>query len=406
MSRRLLVVNVHYAPHSYGGATVLAENVTRLLAEEHDWQVLVVTAVIQPHAAPYSLIRYRAKGVDVIGVNVPTDRLTPVERYDNPAFNERFEQIIEMFEPDIAHVHCVQNIGATFLASLERANVPIAITIHDCWWICERQFMINSSGRYCNQTKIDPVVCDHCTTSPRATRRRRELLTEMLDKASLYLFPSKFHMDLHIANGLPAEKCVVNKNGVKFPDPGYAKKPITDPDVAVRFGFVGGPGPAKGAPLILRAFEDLKETNYEFVVVDALQNIGKTWQSWDWTIPGKLRFHPAYTAESMDEFFSTIDVLLFPTQWKESFGLAVREALARDIWVIATDAGGVVEDCTDGVNSSVVPMDGKTALLKKAIHCCIKNKYLKNHQNPHSKKIHSISGQANKMSEYLNIIAK
>ncbi len=49
-------------------------------------------------------------------------------------------------------------------------------------------------------------------------------------------------------------------------------------------------------------------------------------------------------------------MLLFPTQWK-SFGLTVREALIRDVWVIATDAGGVVEDIVDGKNGNIIPFD-------------------------------------------------
>ena len=58
---------------------------------------------------------------------------------------------------------------------------------------------------------------------------------------------------------------------------------------------------------------------------------------------------------------------MFPTQWKESFGLAVREALARNVWVIATDAGGVVEDLIDGENATIIPLDGDYVSLRKAI---------------------------------------
>jgi glycosyltransferase involved in cell wall biosynthesis len=58
----------------------------------------------------------------------------------------------------------------------------------------------------------------------------------------------------------------------------------------------------------------------------------------------------------MDDFFDGVDVLLIPSQWKESFGLAAREALARGVRVIATASGGVVEDIVDGVNGAVVPI--------------------------------------------------
>ena len=45
----------------------------------------------------------------------------------------------------------------------------------------------------------------------------------------------------------------------------------------------------------------------------------------------------------MDAFYAGIDVLLFMSQWKETFGLTIREALARGISVIQTDSGGTTE---------------------------------------------------------------
>ena len=69
----------------------------------------------------------------------------------------------------------------------------------------------------------------------------------------------------------------------------------------------------------------------------------------------------------MDDFFSGIDVLLFPSQWKESFGLTVREALARDVWVIATDCGAPVENTEHGVNGHIIPFDSGASVLADAI---------------------------------------
>jgi len=52
----------------------------------------------------------------------------------------------------------------------------------------------------------------------------------------------------------------------------------------------------------------------------------------------------------MDDFYAEIDVLLFLSQWKETFGLTIREALARGIRVIQTDSGGTTE--WDGADRS------------------------------------------------------
>ena len=45
----------------------------------------------------------------------------------------------------------------------------------------------------------------------------------------------------------------------------------------------------------------------------------------------------------MDAFYAKIDVLLFMSQWKETFGLVIREALARGVRVIQTESGGSTE---------------------------------------------------------------
>ena len=81
----------------------------------------------------------------------------------------------------------------------------------------------------------------------------------------------------------------------------------------------------------------------------------------------EIEIAPAYTQNNIDAFFADIDVLLFPSQWKESYGLTVREALVRDVWVIATDCGAAAEEIVEGVNGNVVPLGDEPGPLAKAI---------------------------------------
>ena len=76
--------------------------------------------------------------------------------------------------------------------------------------------------------------------------------------------------------------------------------------------------------------------------------------------------------DNIDDFFNSIDVLLFPTQWKESFGLTVREAIIRNVWVITTNAGGPVEDVIEGVNGNIIPFDSNYKQLAETIEKVIK----------------------------------
>ncbi len=113
----------------------------------------------------------------------------------------------------------------------------------------------------------------------------------------------------------------------------------------------------------------------------------------DWKIPGKITIANAYTQDSIDDFFSRIDVLLFPSRWKESFGLTVREALARDVWVIATDGGGTVEDIRPGENGEIIPLAADPATLAEAIERCLSRDW-SNYINPYKADLQSYEGQA------------
>ena len=399
---RLMIANVFYAPHSYGGATVVAENMAKLLARDHGWKVLIVSTFYDSTITPYTLKRYAIDGVDVIAVCVPFPVLSFESSYANPDFDAVFNQILTSFAPDVAHIHCVQQMGASFFSQLSDARIPFAVTIHDCWWICERQFMISSTGSYCHQEKVDMDICRHCVADVERSVRRRQRLDSLLALADCYLFPSDYFRQLGITNGLPAEKCQTNKNGIVKPSPNFYKQHIKNKDLRLRFGFAGGPGPNKGAMQILGALRSLERTDYELVIVDAAQNAGHSWRHYlDWTVPGKLTFHPAYSSETMDEFFSKIDVLLFPSQWKESFGLTVREALARNIWVIATNAGGVAEDCVDSVNSTLIPMTHDHRPLLNAIEAVLQKPDMAKFVNPRRTEILDTESQASELSDIL-----
>jgi len=401
--KRAVVTNVYFAPTSFGGATVQVENIAQTLAADHGWQILVATAFQSKDVPPYTKKRYKVGNVDVLGVCVPAEHLSFEQTYDNIQFGTVFAEIIRAFAPSSAHIQCIQTMGMDILRILRAADIPFAVTFHDCWWLCERIFMVNSQSSYCMQTTIDFDVCRYCVVDIERTKARHKALIDTLSTASLFLFPSEFHRDLHIANGFDENRCVVNKNGIQLPGIGFTKRPIHDPNIRLRFGFVGGPGPIKGADQILQAFRHIERSDYELVVVNAAQNIGRNWvDDYDWSVPGKLRVHPAYTASTMDDFYQAIDVLLFPSQWKESFGLTVREALARDIWVVTSDAGGAAEDCIDGVNSTIVPLTPDHRPLQNAIESLLETFDPLSYRNPQSDAIVSLSDQAAELSLLLD----
>lgn len=397
MEKRLLIINVYFAPQSFGGATIVAEAMASELYQKHGWQVLVLTTLSDHRLTPYSIKRYRAKGLSVIGVNTPKN-ITYEETYNNLAFTRITEKVIDLFCPTVVHVHCIQDIGCGYFSYIKKLKIPLVVTVHDCWWICERQFMINGQGNYCFQKEIDFAQCKYCVDDNEKAMERKRYLDKALNKIDLFLFPSNFQKNLYAANGIDKEKCITNKNGIKLPNETLSIRKNPG-DRTLRFGFVGGAGPIKGADLIANAFRNISYKNYELIIVDAAKIVGQTWKDEKfWDIPGKVTFIPPYSTENMDEFYNRIDVLLFPSQWKESFGLVVREALARNVWVISTESGGAIEDIQQGINGQIVPLDGDYRKLKQSIIECLENDYMKEHTNPLKKNIRGISEQAEELS--------
>jgi glycosyltransferase involved in cell wall biosynthesis len=380
-SSTLLVINVHYRPFLIGGATIVAVGLSELLAREFGWRVIVLTTHQNPQCLPYRITRYRIGNIEVFSIVTPEEgALSYEERYNNPGVTAAFSRIVDRIPFDLAHVHSIQNLGIGVLEALWSRGIPYVTTVHDCWWLSETLFHPGTTP------PEEPSAAQlHTVTSDTQRRHsgedfgqyraeaRRRLLRETLEHSARLLFPSQAHRALYQAQGVQHPYCILNRNGVRLPtakDPPRAgtARAQHNSSTPIRFGFVGGPNPIKGAPLIARSLRALEASNYELIVVDAAQQRGLTWsRQFRWRINGTLRLVPPYSPESLDTFFDQIDVLLCPSQVHESFGLTVREALVRGVWVIATDAGGLAEDCTNGFNATIIPMTADHRPLQDAI---------------------------------------
>ena len=343
---KVLSFNVFYHPQSFGGATIVAEQLNKLLADEEAYEIYAVTTLPMKSWLPsYSVIRYEYGKVTVFGVAVPSE---DAAAHENPRFDAVVKDIIELVQPDIAHIHCIQSMGVGMVDICRKAGVKTLVTLHDAWWICPNQFMLDENEVFREQWNTED--------------ERSKTIARALSKIDMLLAPSKYFAELH--ERTLGRDVLVNKNGVTRPLGQISKR---KKDV-IRFGYVGGKTKIKGVHLILEAFRKHRFPNTELVVVDNLLNLGaRSFFDSDFDGVERFRIEPAYSQDTIDHFFSEIDVLLFPTQWKESFGLTVREAVLRDVWVIATDAGGVSEDIIDGENGTIIPFDSGVEELSRAI---------------------------------------
>ena len=365
--RHILLANVLFAPFSYGGATVVAEQVAQALIRMGGYRVTAVSLCARGDLAAYAVIKSQKNGIVNYIINVPHGR-SYADMYNNPEVTARLAELISALEPDLVHAHCIQEIGTGIIAAADASGVPVILSVHDFWWLCERQFMIKVDEKYCDQSPVNINKCKGCVDNFWAAKMRFDHLQEASEKVALVTYPSLFAKELCEKSGFAPGRGVVWENGVKLPENDFFTRQAARRihDRRITFGFVGGPTQIKGWPQIKQAFAEIEDDNFRGLVVDG--SLDKSWwQDRDLRgLAGEWEVFPRFDQANMDDFYAEIDVLLFMSQWKETFGLAIREALARGIRVIQTDSGGTTEH--GGLPSdALIPIAAPPEVLRKQI---------------------------------------
>jgi len=406
-SSQILMVNILFQPISFGGATIVVEELARYINSHNDKDITVFTGFWDSqnrNMNHHDIVRYESNGLPIIGVKFPQP-MTKTLEYKNDKMKEQFIEVLKSTRPNLVHFHSIQQLSASLAQACIELNIPYVITLHDMWWLCEKQFMIMEDGNYCNQEKIDLDWCmTHCSTDKVFTKDRFGYLQDILNRAALLISPSKFQEEMYLLDYISNKNIAVNKNGILLPANNYKK---SKNEKVIRFAYMGGKAIHKGYFWLKEIFEEIKESNYKLVLVDLNRKLGaNSIEESEWDISGELEISSGYeySQSGLDEFFKDIDVLLFPSQWRESFGLTVREALVRDVWVITTDAGGVVEDIVEGENGNIVDMDDKEKFKSLIIKFLKAPSFFAHYQNPHKSAIRNFEEQAEELAKYYEIV--
>lgn len=147
----------------------------------------------------------------------------------------------------------------------------------------------------------------------------------------------------------------------------------TNPD-RVRIGLLAHPGRVKGMDVALAAMEPLRHNAGAHVVVFDGANDAEV-PAWA-TRFSTLQGNAPGAALDIDDFFSSIDVFVFPS-WVEGFGLPPLEAMARGAAVVLTDSGGVREYARPDRNCLIVT-PGDVVALRASIQQLIDDGALRN----------------------------
>jgi hypothetical protein len=169
--------------------------------------------------------------------------------------------------------------------------------------------------------------------------------------ADLIICPSEFVRAGIVAEGGPAEKCVIVPYGV---DVKRFSAPVRQYEERLRVLTVGAVGLRKGSPYVVEAARQLGDVA-EFRMIGGLAGLPK-----DFEKPDNLQLLGTVPRAEMAAQFAWGDVFLLPSACEGS-ATVTYEALAAGLPVITTpNAGSVVED---GVSGFIVPLGDVDAIV-------------------------------------------
>jgi glycosyltransferase involved in cell wall biosynthesis len=341
---RVLSVIHLYPPHHLGGYEVACQGaMERFCAQGHDVMVLASSwradGAEEKPVPEHMEIRRELEGWWDWSTWTPT-RPPLRQRVRIERNNQRsMARAIADFRPDVASVW---NLGMTSwaLASLlEAASVPIVLTFLDDWvtfafafdaWtrMFDRRPWASPLGRMLGLETRLPAF-----TSARASVASR-MIGDAIERNGRWKFPGSPLIPI----------------GVDTRD--FPITPPADRPWGWRMLYAGRVVPEKGVPTLIRALAELpSEASLDVVghasapELHAMQELSRRLG-----VADRVSFSRASSRADLRDRYRSADLVAFPSEWPEPFGIVPLEAMACGVPVVATGTGGSGEYLVDRDN--------------------------------------------------------
>jgi glycosyltransferase involved in cell wall biosynthesis len=275
---------------------------------------------------------------------------------------------IERFRPDVAHLHNVYHqLSPSILAPLHRAGVPVVLTLHDYKLVCPT-YQLLDHGQVCTA-----CVGRKFWNAPVKRCRNGSFLasaTMALDLSVHTALRSYRHVDAFVC---PSQFLAGQmQRGKVFPDRMHVIHHFIDLDGVAPKSTPGGNAviagrlaPEKGIDVAIRAVGHLSDQVRLDIAGDgpARRDLEALAEA---EAPGQVVFHGRLPKDKLFDLLRSSSVAVVPSTWFENQPMAVLEAMAAGLPVIASDLGGLPELIDDGVDGLLVP-PGDDKVLARAI---------------------------------------
>jgi glycosyltransferase involved in cell wall biosynthesis len=367
---RILFVVHGFVPESLGGVELHCYHLASALSRSHE--VAVLTRQADPGKPDYTLEERRQGSITVWRLNNCFRDLTSFTGiYQNERIDEVFESLLDLWQPEVVHVHHLIGLSTGILERTKRRGLPLVLGLHDYWFGCPRGQRIRDGLKLCRE--IDRNLCVPCLKpqnyemraprSPlgrwlrrlRPPTRRRGLrilarydaeMHRVLALPDAIVTPAEFHREMYRSYGVDAGRLRVVPLGLPH---GELAGPVPARAAPLRIGFLGVVIPSKGPHLLLEAYRLLARPDVTLDIhgtsvpyhgdTGYLDRMKETAE----TIPGTICFHGRYEPADVGRLLASLDVVVVPSLWYECAPIVMREAFIAGVPVVAARHGGMAE---------------------------------------------------------------
>lgn len=297
-----------------------------------------------------------------------------------PAREAAFAQVLHDCAVDLVHYHHLLGHVPSLPLIARAYGVPGTLTVYDYFHACISFNLLDFERKFCRIEDKPPATCDVCLNTqfhhPRGAQdRRRSFFGRVFDALDALIFISrdslerleKLYPHAHLAHkalvvDLPvpyAEKSRLTA-AAAMTTTAAAERPARwqPPYRVVSFGNFTHP---KGADVMLRAFNQLRDGPFEFHLYGRVDEpYPAILQALNFP---NVRVHGQFPPGGLREALGQAALSLHVSIWPETFCITVAEAMLFGVVPIVSDVGAPRERVADGVNGFKVPPDAPGALV-------------------------------------------
>ncbi len=295
----------------------------------------------------------------------------------------RLRPLLAELRPDLLHVANPAHIGIGLLRAARELGIPVVATVMDFWWICPKHTLQHPQRGICDG-RVTWMECLRCLgqshargwprriaqtpgvravalpllffgraalagVGPGEWRRwigRQRYLADALSAAQAVIFPSQTSRRL-IGGRIAGPQQVSIPYGIE--PRWFAARPLRAAALAERkpgdapvIGYAGALADHKGVHLLLQA---IRRLDWRDVHVRIAGGGDAAYEARLRALAAGYRFEfvGRVATEAMPRFLSQLDVLVAPSTWPENLPIAVLEAQAVGVPVLASRVEGIAE---------------------------------------------------------------